>query len=167
MYFVFLFKTFYFISYFLFLANFFLFLYHGYHTIEAQAINMVSYLNLLKETFHDDTHPDEWFQQDGATAHTAGEVMDWLKRRFPGRLIFHRSKYQLPHMSLDLSPLDFYLWGFVKERVFRPGPANIRELKVVVRYNSIYRGQHASKRGGQLLPTINKCTMANEGHFEE
>ena len=48
--------------------------------MEEQTLNRVPYLNMLKETFHDDTHPDEWFQQDGATVHNAGEVMDWLKR---------------------------------------------------------------------------------------
>ena len=77
----------------------------------TQTINGVTYLNMLKGTFHDDTHPDEWFQQDGATAHTAGEVMAWLNVRFSRRLISHRSEFQWPPRSPDLSPLDFYLWG--------------------------------------------------------
>ena len=47
--------------------------------METQTIKRVSYLDKLKETFHDDTHPDEWFQQDGATAHTATEVTKWLR----------------------------------------------------------------------------------------
>ena len=44
--------------------------------MEAQTINRVTYLDMLKETFHDDTQPDAWFQQEGATSHIAAEVMD-------------------------------------------------------------------------------------------
>ena len=94
--------------------------------------------------------------------------MDWLKRRFPGRLIFHRSKYQLPPMSPDLSSLDFYLWGFVKERVFRSRPANIRELKAVV--TDIIQSIDVNTLRSvvaNFCQRINKCTIANEGHFEK
>ena len=119
---------------------------------------------MLKETFHDDAHHDEWFQQDGATAHTAGEVMDWLKRRFFGRLISHRSEFQWPSRSPDLSPLDFYLWGFVKERVFRSRPANIRELKVVI--TDIIQSTDVNTLRSVVInfcQLINKCIMANGG----
>ena len=40
------------------------------NTMEAQTINRVTNLKMQKRSV---THPDEWFQQDGATAHTAGE----------------------------------------------------------------------------------------------
>ena len=100
------------------------------YTMKSQTINRVTYLNMLKETFHDDTNSDKWLQQDGATAHTAGEEKEWLKRRFSGRIIFHRSELQWPPRSPYLSPLYFYIWGFVKERVFCSRPGNIRELKV-------------------------------------
>ena len=109
-------------------------IYGQYHenpnTMKSQTINRVTYLNMLKETFHDDTNSDKWLQQDGATAHTAGEEKEWLKRRFSGRIIFHRSELQWPPRSPYLSPLYFYIWGFVKERAFCSRPGNILELKV-------------------------------------
>lgn len=137
------------------------------NTMATQTINRVTYLDMLKETFHDDTHPDEWFQQDGATAHTAGEVLAWLNERFPRRLISHRSEFQWPPRSPDISPLDFYLWGFVKERVFRSRPANIRDLKCVV--TDVIRSIDVNtlqRVVANCHQRINKCIMANGGHFE-
>ena len=35
-----------------------------------------------------------------------------------------------PPRSLDLTPCDFFLWGFVKDTVFVPPvPANLQELR--------------------------------------
>ena len=72
-------------------------------------MNLVPYLEMLKETFDDDTHPGEWFQQDGATVYDAAEVMDWSKGRFPRRLISHRLDFLWRSRSPDLSHQDFYL----------------------------------------------------------
>ena len=137
------------------------------NNMEAQSINRVTYLEMLRETFHDDTHPDEWFQQDGATAHTAGEVMSWLNERFNRRLISHRSEFLWPPRSPDLSPLDFYLWGFVKERVFHSRSAGIRELKRVVK--DIIQSVDVDtlqRVVANFHQRCIKCIMANGGHFE-
>ena len=34
-----------------------------------------------------------------------------------------------PARSPDLSPLDFFLWGHLKERVYRDSPKTLTELK--------------------------------------
>ena len=48
-----------------------------------------------------------WFQQDGATWHTAEATLD--------RIISHRTDVVWPPRSCDLTPLDYYLWGAVKD----------------------------------------------------
>lgn len=73
--------------------------------------------------------PDErycWFQQDGARCHTSNETMAYLKTFFDDRLI---SKGLWPPRSPDLTPLDFYLWGYLKEKIFRFPPVSIEGLK--------------------------------------
>jgi hypothetical protein len=50
-----------------------------------------------------------WFQQDGATAHTENYTMEMLSEFFGGRII---SRNLWPPRSPDLSPPNFYLWGF-------------------------------------------------------
>ncbi|KYN12408.1 hypothetical protein ALC57_15423 [Trachymyrmex cornetzi] len=42
--------------------------------------------NFLESKLRELEHPDVWFQQDGATAHTARRTMDVLREMFPGRI---------------------------------------------------------------------------------
>ncbi|GFV26849.1 uncharacterized protein TNCV_3455201 [Trichonephila clavipes] len=55
-----------------------------------------------------------WFQQDGATCHTACATIDLLKDTFGDRLISRFGPVNWPPRSCDLSPLDYFLWGYVK-----------------------------------------------------
>ncbi|KAL1453998.1 hypothetical protein WDU94_010295 [Cyamophila willieti] len=59
-----------------------------------------------------------WFQQDGATAHTARATIDLLKQALPGRLISRFGDIHYSARSPDLSVLDFFLLGFLKSRVY-------------------------------------------------
>ncbi|GFX03784.1 transposase [Trichonephila clavipes] len=59
-----------------------------------------------------------WFQQDGATYHTARATIDLLKNTFGGRLISRFGPVNWPPRSCDLTPLDYFLWGYVKSLVW-------------------------------------------------
>jgi hypothetical protein len=68
-----------------------------------------------------------YFQQ-GAHTHYLGEVSKYLRTRFPGLWIGRPAPITWPPHSPDLTPLDFFLWGFVKDRVFlSPLPAGVVE----------------------------------------
>ncbi|GFX18117.1 uncharacterized protein TNCV_1577961 [Trichonephila clavipes] len=49
-----------------------------------------------------------WFQQDGATCHTARATIDLLKDTFGDRLISRFGPVNWPPRSCDLTPLDFF-----------------------------------------------------------
>ncbi|XP_075163253.1 uncharacterized protein LOC142235887 [Haematobia irritans] len=72
---------------------------------------------------------DMWFQQDGATCHTANETMALLRNKLNGRVISRNDDVNWPPRSCDLTPLDFFLWGYLKEKVYVDNPATIQELK--------------------------------------
>lgn len=72
---------------------------------------------------------DLWFQQDGATCHTAAETMNLLKETFPDRIISKNGTVDWPPRSCDLTPLDFFLWGHVKALVYADKPATIEQLE--------------------------------------
>ncbi|GFU76292.1 uncharacterized protein TNCV_527721 [Trichonephila clavipes] len=55
-----------------------------------------------------------WFQQDGATCHTARATIDLLKDTFGDRIISRFGPVNWPPRSCDLTPLDYFLWGYVK-----------------------------------------------------
>jgi hypothetical protein len=76
---------------------------------------------------------DMWFQQDGATAHTTPANIGLLRTRFPGRVISRFGDVNWPPRSCDLTPLDFFLWGYVKDKVYANHPQTIPDLKTNIR----------------------------------
>jgi hypothetical protein len=59
-------------------------------------------------------------QQDGAPPHFHLAVRAFLDNQLPESLIEHRGPTPWPSRSPDLSPLDFFFWGFVKDCIYRP-----------------------------------------------
>jgi len=55
-----------------------------------------------------------WFQQDGATAHTAEISMQVFRIIFLGILISNFADITCPTRSPDHEILDYFLWGYVK-----------------------------------------------------
>jgi hypothetical protein len=70
-----------------------------------------------------------WFQQDGATAHTARLSMNTLRAAFPGRLLSWFGYIQWPSKSPDLTAA-YFLWGYLKAQVFAHTLPDINSLKM-------------------------------------
>ncbi|VVC38683.1 Hypothetical protein CINCED_3A002631 [Cinara cedri] len=73
---------------------------------------------------------DMWFQQDGATCHTSNATIAILNGKFEGMVISRRGDVNWPPRSCDLTPLDFFLWGFLKSQVYADKPKSTDDLKV-------------------------------------
>ncbi|GFW45211.1 uncharacterized protein TNCV_717131 [Trichonephila clavipes] len=69
-----------------------------------------------------------WFQQDGAACHTARTTIDLLKGTFGDRLISRFGPVNWPPRSCDLTPLDYFLWGYVKSLVYADKPQTLDHL---------------------------------------
>ncbi|GFV75994.1 DUF4817 domain-containing protein [Trichonephila clavipes] len=69
-----------------------------------------------------------WFQQDGATCHTARATIDLLKDTFGDRLISEFGPVNWPPRSCDLTPLDYFLWGYVKSLVYADKPQTLTPI---------------------------------------
>ena len=65
---------------------------------------------------------DIWFQQDGAT-------IDLLRSIFGNRIISRNGDVTWPPRSCDLTPLDYYVWGAVKDKCYANNPETIQDLK--------------------------------------
>ena len=74
-----------------------------------------------------------WFQQDGATAHTARISMEFLRETFPGQLISLRGDINWPARSPDLAPCDYFLWGYLKSKVYKDRPQTLEDLQNAIR----------------------------------
>jgi len=86
--------------------------------------------NWLMPQLNEDSN-DYSFQQDGSPAHYK-DVQGYLNRNLPQRWIGRTGKeddalMRWPPRSPDLTPCDFFFWGFVKDTVFVPPlPANLQ-----------------------------------------
>ncbi|GFV40981.1 uncharacterized protein TNCV_2665721 [Trichonephila clavipes] len=69
------------------------------------------------------------FQQDGATCHTARATNDLLKDTFGDCLISRFGPVNWPRRSCDLTPLDYFLWNYVKSLVYADKPQTLDHLE--------------------------------------
>ena len=67
------------------------------------------------------------FQQGGATSHTAKVSMELLRLTFPGRLISRNGHILWPARSPDLTGSEFFLWGYLKSKVFQENSSKTRK----------------------------------------
>ncbi|GFT41900.1 DUF4817 domain-containing protein [Trichonephila clavipes] len=74
-----------------------------------------------------------WFEQDGATCHTARATIDLLKDTFGDRLISRFGPGNWLPRSCDLTPLDYFLWGYVKSLVYADKPQTLDHLEDNIR----------------------------------
>ncbi|GFY24427.1 uncharacterized protein TNCV_1014751 [Trichonephila clavipes] len=74
-----------------------------------------------------------WFQQDGATCPTVRATIDLLKDTFGDRLISRFGPVNWPPRSCDLTPLDYFLWGYVKSLVYADKPQTLDHLEDNIR----------------------------------
>lgn len=133
-----------------------------------------SYLRMLRKYFvpalrRKGSLHDTIFQQDGAAPHTSTENLAWLQNRFPDRLLSYRTPRIWPPRSPDLSPLDFYLWGHVKDQLTEDDLTSIETLKASI--NTIIR---RLSRNHDVLEKVIKsfkfrlesCVLNDGGHVE-
>lgn len=73
-----------------------------------------------------------YFQQDGAPAHYSLEVRAWLDQKFANRWIGRRGSIEWPARSPDLTPPDFFLWGYLKNIIYKVSPSTIAELRRLI-----------------------------------
>jgi hypothetical protein len=96
-----------------------------------------SYLDMMQEwllpQLDDDSH-DFIYQQDGAPTHYHHLVRGYLNQHLPQRWIGctaanDQALLHWPPRPPDLTPCDFFLWGYVKDSVFVPPlPRDLPEL---------------------------------------
>ena len=92
----------------------------------AVSVNKLRYRTMINEFLRTELEDmdvgDVYFQQYGAMCYTGGETIGLLREKFPGRVISRNGDYKWPPRSCDLTPLDFFLWGYVKDKVYADAP---------------------------------------------
>ncbi|EFN66784.1 Transposable element Tc3 transposase, partial [Camponotus floridanus] len=99
-------------------------------------LNGNRYLEFLQTTFSEYLRDlpllifrDIIFQQDGAPAHNTRAVVNFLNDRFSNRWMDTNGPMRWPPRSPDLTPCDFFLWGYIKDIVYAIIPENEEDLR--------------------------------------
>jgi len=86
-----------------------------------------------------------WLQQDRVTHVQYNTSLPRVRDIFPHKLISRRGDINWPPRSPDLSPMDFFLWGYLKSKVYVNNPTSLAQLRENVRHEmaAITRSVHA------------------------
>lgn len=110
---------------------------------------------------------DLWLQQDGAPPHYAVLVRNYLDRVFTDRWIGRRGSIEWPPRSPDLTPLDFFLWGYLKSRVYKNRPHTINELKERIRLEIAQISAEVLQNvQDEFVARLSHCLIAEGHQFE-
>ncbi|GBN40147.1 hypothetical protein AVEN_89911-1, partial [Araneus ventricosus] len=108
-----------------------------------------------------------WFQHDGAPPHKVSSVQQYIRDTFLQQVIGYGGCVEWPPCSPDLNPLDFFLWGYIKERVYATSPPTLQELRnritdacARVSPTMLYKVQR------EVQSRVQMCMVAEGHHFE-
>ena len=116
-----------------------------------------------------DDGADLYFQQDGAPAHYAVSVRKWLDEQFPDRWIDRRGFVEWPARSPDLTPLDFFLWGILKNQSSKISdkPKTVNNLKEnIINALKDITLEMCKKVTDSIIKRCHHCIANNGLHFE-
>ncbi|KFM58633.1 hypothetical protein X975_22411, partial [Stegodyphus mimosarum] len=114
-----------------------------------KTVSSVVYLHMLENFVFpqvEELQPHVFLQQDGAPPHWGTIVRSSLNDHFTGRWIGRGCPIPWPARSPAITPLDFFLWGFVKDNVYRRRVSNMDDIKArITTGNSLCRCRHACR----------------------
>lgn len=137
-------------------------------------LNSENYLNFLSnelqvllEDIDLETRRTMWFQHDGCPAHFGHAVRNWLNQNYPDRWIGRGSNVLAwPARSPDLTPLDFYLWGTLKDKVYSKPVHSREELLARITTASEEIKNSNINLENEIRLRINVCVRNDGSHFE-
>ena len=108
------------------------------------------------------------YQQDGATWHITQPVKTFLETNLKNRILSRQFPFEWPANSPDLSPLDFWFWGYVKTEVYKHGrPESLEILKE--RIHNVVQSinvDHLKAAVQDVLVRAEICEEVSGSHFE-
>ena len=105
-----------------------------------------------------------YFQQDGATSHTSHASVAGFQSFVSDRVI---SKGLWLPRSPDLTPPVYFLWGYLKGKVYRNKPRTIDALKAnIAEQIQAVTADVLARTFQNMARRVQSCLDANGGHFQ-
>lgn len=136
-------------------------------------LNSNSYLNLLinqigpalEEVAYE--NQEIWFQHDGCPAHYGLQVREYLNNNFPNCWIGRGGTINWPPRSPDLAPCDFFLWGHLKNNIYKKRHPNVNSLReAIVQQCSLITDRQLANVRRSFYNRLGYCLERNGELFE-
>lgn len=136
----------------------------------------VTYENMLMEAVIPELQNSDVYQpyediiwmQDGAPPHYALSVRARLGEHFE-EWLGRRGTWEWPARSCDLTPMDFAVWGIIKEKVYATKPKSLAHLGGLIEgaFEELNEDRELIKRiTNHVTERVNLCLANNGHHFE-
>ena len=108
-----------------------------------------------------------WWVQDGTPAHRLVAVRERLRELFGQRVIALYHNVEWSPRSPDLTPCDFFLWGYLKSKVYTSPPVDLADLQNRISNKvDALRNSPATIRRVAMLQRCQLCIERDGGHVE-
>lgn len=120
-----------------------------------------------------DVHQKLWYQLDGAPAHSVVSARERLTDMFGQQWIGRYGPRRWPARSPDLTPMDFFLWGFIKNEVYACDVNTVEELqdRIIDAFNKLktmaISGDLLRKVRNNIIRRCHMCIRVNGGQFQQ
>jgi hypothetical protein len=106
--------------------------------------------------------------QDGAPPHFALNVKQFLNEEFPNGWIGRGGPIAWPPRSPDLTPMDYFIWGYWKELVYKVRINDIDQLKerILMTTQDIRVKLREINVTDGLVRRLRECQRQNGGYVE-
>lgn len=126
-------------------------------------------IEIFNHQFQDGHFLRLWWAQDGAPAHQLIAVRNRLLETFERRVIALHLPVEWPPRSPDLTPCDYFLWGYLKDKVYRTPPQDINDLRMKIQHEA-----DVLRENPELIRRVlremqhrsNLCVLRDGGHVE-
>ena len=103
------------------------------HTVNGENYSEILFEVVVPQLQTKPNFDELFFQQDGTSPHYALRVRDYLNKVFTQRWFGRTGSIEWPPCSPDLTPMDFFFWGVVKNKEYvknkEKNPKTVNELK--------------------------------------
>lgn len=147
----------------------------GPYFIEGN-LNQHVYLDILEQfvlpflnTLEPEVRNNMFWQQDGCPAHCTALVRQWLNDHFGAKWIGRFGPNHYPARSPDLSLLDFFLWGALKQKVYSDNLPHDREIlkqRIEGAIHDLNVPRIIRKVYGKFIKLAEKCVMLGGSYVE-
>ena len=97
-------------------------------------------------------------------------IQNLFNEKFPGTWIGRRGSIEWPARSPDLSPLVFFFWGVMKDRVYTEKFKSLEDLKKIIKREALIIANDKEllkKVCSSVTGRVAECIDANGGPFEQ